>query len=82
MSLSTASDEPKPKPHKKHHKNIPKLPSEIFPSTVIDEEPEFASSIDFSESNLDYIYKIKRFFSNDTIPINHGKRARQEADIQ
>ena len=63
MSLSTAPDDPKPKPHKKHHKNIPKLPSEIFPSTVIDEEPEFASSIDFSESNFDYTYKIKRFFS-------------------
>lgn len=63
MSLSTALDEPKPKPYKKHHKNIPKFPSEIFPSTVIDEEPELASSIDFSESNLDYIYKIKRFFS-------------------
>ena len=62
MSLSTTSDEPKTKPHKKHHHTIPTRPIDIFPSSIIDEEPEFASSLDLSESN-DYIYKIRRFFS-------------------
>ena len=69
MSLSSNPDETSPqssvptnKSHKKH-KTIPKLSTDIFPDSIIDEEPELASSLDISESNIDYTFTIKRFFS-------------------